>query len=815
MKQKVILTFLGLVATLSLVAAPITPQEALERLGGLSTRTGKVGVSKLEKTPAYTAKTPAGKPAAYIFNATDGQGYKVLSADNSAYVVLGYSDTGYVDPDNMSPEMEWWLSEIGRQIEYNTSRGLSTSSPVAAPNGNPAIPIQIKSKWDQGRPFNDNCPKIGTRACYTGCVATSMAQVMNYHKYPEKGTGTNKYFWSNGTKELSLDFSTITFDWNNMLDVYQYNAYNTTQATAVADLMYACGMSVNMGYGTNASGTQGVLIANALRKFFNYDGNCHADFRTRYSAQQWDQMVYDNLKNVGPIIFNGHPYEDSGHSFVCDGYDGKGYYHFNWGWSGLSDGYYLLESMNPDAQGTGGAESTGFVYGLNGIFGIQKPTGEPVVEIPDNMIMYGGCYAEISGRQLSIYSNKHYPNGWHCGSDHEIYATIGVIFEPIDGTSGNIVEQAGIMMGNVKFKLAPGYYWDTNSGPTINIPRTLPTGKYKVTVAVKDQNDNNNPYVPIYVSYPCPNYFYLDWDMSATTGTVTNVEDPKLSAENLELKSPLYYSKSCMLEATFKNATDMDLTESYAAALLIDGSIKLQTAGIPCSVSKNSTQTIQLFTKFNRVNGATAVTQDTEFTLALINPLTSEVIGEYGKVIMKKSPGSSPLLQCTRFEVEGIEPVSQPVPGGTYLVYDVPSSPFTATLEYNVFTGYFDGTLTVNVLTQNPENPDEMMPLLDGIYADHPFMNVNESKTVQIPVEIPNASVDNIYLLRATYTSGNKSNVLDNLYFKLGSSGIADIDIDSETPARYFNLQGIEISSPAKGQIVIVKKGNKTTKVKY
>ena len=169
------------------------------------------------------------------------------------------------------------------------------------------------------------------------------------------------------------------------------------QGKAVSQLMVAAGHSVQMEYGTEASGTQGSLIAEALINYFDYDKGCHPDWRAVYSYSEWENMVYDNLKNVGPLVFNGHPYNDGGHSFVCDGYDGDGYYHFNWGWGG------------------GGASAgAGFVYNLNGIFGIQKPNDDPKPEIKDNILMYGGCTATVSNGNINFKRNTWYPDGWYC-----------------------------------------------------------------------------------------------------------------------------------------------------------------------------------------------------------------------------------------------------------------------------------------------------------------------------------------------------------------------------------------------------------------
>ena len=209
----------------------------------------------------------------------------------------------------------------------------------------------ITAMWDQIEPYNNMAPLYGSERTYTGCVATTMAMVMDYWNYPEKGQGKVSYTASTIGKRIELDFSKRKFDWDNMLRSYDIDGeYSAEQTDAVAYLMKACGYAVKMDYSTSASATLAMYIGQAMAKYFNYDPNYRYELRLHHSSSEWEQIIYDNLKNAGPVLYGGGSYLGGGHSFVCDGYDGNGFFHFNWGWSGISNGYFSLDALQPDAS---------------------------------------------------------------------------------------------------------------------------------------------------------------------------------------------------------------------------------------------------------------------------------------------------------------------------------------------------------------------------------------------------------------------------------------------------------------------------------
>ena len=165
-------------------------------------------------------------------------------------------------------------------------------------------------------------------------MATAIAQVMNYHKYPEASHGTGHATVA-GT-DLTRDLN-VTFDWGNMIDNYN-NGYSATEADAVANLMVTCGFAVDMMYSTQGSGAYDMNVPKAFTQHFDYDLSAWLYYRNYYTLTEWEHMLVNELTENGPIYYSGQSPE-GGHAFVCDGYEGDGLFHFNWGWGGAYDGF--------------------------------------------------------------------------------------------------------------------------------------------------------------------------------------------------------------------------------------------------------------------------------------------------------------------------------------------------------------------------------------------------------------------------------------------------------------------------------------------
>lgn len=366
------LLLVGMAAFFGANAAQLTPEEALQRAVAAPQAKAMAKPMTAADTPVlvYTEEVNA-QPAAYLFDRGEGNGYLIVSADDEVAPLLGYSDAGIIDVTDMPDGLRYWLGYYAAEIENVRTNG--TVSVLAASPARKAIAPMVATRWNQSAPYNNMCPTSGSDRCVTGCVATALAQVMKYHNWPPKGQGSNSYTWKNST--LSLDFSTVTYDWDNMLDVYDSSA-TAAQNNAVANLMYSCGIAVNMNYGTGASGAVSKNCGNALVNYFNYDASLRYLERDFYALSDWEDEVYNSLASGCPVLYGGQS-ESGGHEFVCDGYSSDGYFHFNWGWGGMSDGYFRLTALNPGAQGIGGAGSgAGYNFGQDIIVGIKPYAGQ-------------------------------------------------------------------------------------------------------------------------------------------------------------------------------------------------------------------------------------------------------------------------------------------------------------------------------------------------------------------------------------------------------------------------------------------------------
>lgn len=822
MKIKIFATLLSGMAVLSVSAAPLTPSEALLRARGASP--SRVAAKlKTGATPVYTAKTAKGVLSAYVFNVAEG-GYVIVSADDAAYPVLGYSDSGKIDSGNMSPELKWWLGEYGRQIEWSNENGVSSSVMAPqAPEGMTEIAPLVKTLWDQGAPYNNDCPtpRNSSTRCVTGCVATSMAQVMNYHKYPEVGEGIVSYKADDIGRTLSLNFANKSFDWANMLDSYRSGGYNDDQAAAVAYLMKACGFSVEMNYGTDASGASGADISVALKKYFKYDKNLSFVQRIVYSGSQWMKMVYDNLKNVGPVIMNGSAPLQGGHSFVCDGYDGNGYFHFNWGWNGISDGYYLLDALNPEAQGTGGAAG-GFNFSLNGIFGIQPPTGLPEETNPGLILQYGSTVASVSGRKVVFDVENYNPLGWGNGTDEGIIAAIGAIITPIDGTQGEEKYVRGTLGSLAAINLGSVYSYVQNTAakPEMELPE-LPDGTYRLTLASRTASDESAEWLPVAVPWGCLNCCQLN--VSGGVYSITNLKAPELQLSDLELKSGLYAGRNATVSVKIVNNSDIELTQGFCARLYNSaGKLAFVGESIKETVGAGETVEAEWVSKFyNPSTGAVgSVSQPTDYTMRLYDPTTNmEYPGIELKVTMSKNPGS-PSPVATAFSFPGCPKDFQVDYEGVTMgaiTYLISKAGIDFDFGFKINSGYFDSAVTISIYEASPSDPRYIGPQVKQVFSEVFYLTAPESKSLNMKIDFDQCEDGKLYYIRANYTDRSAQKYLGQLAFMYDPSrleGIEDVIGDTVSGvSEIYNLQGQRISNPKAGEIVVVRNGSTTKKM--
>lgn len=283
-------------------------------------------------------------------------GYAVIANDDVFKPVLGYSDTPL--PEVLPPGLEWWLETMEKSLETLLAEGREAPDVKMNAGYKESVGPLVTTRWDQSEPYNNLCPTYtangSTRHYVVGCVATSMAQVMNYHKWPEKGDGSLSWFFypeGGGSRiRISANFGATAYDWENMRDTYTRNSYSTAEADAVSTLMYHCGVAVKMNYAQSGSGAYSYNACLALREYFRYNKNIKVLYRKYTHADEWMNRIYRELNDGCPIIYGGVS-KSGGHSFVFDGYNSSGMVHVNWGWSGSGDGYFDIASLNGYTDG--------------------------------------------------------------------------------------------------------------------------------------------------------------------------------------------------------------------------------------------------------------------------------------------------------------------------------------------------------------------------------------------------------------------------------------------------------------------------------
>ena len=471
MKIRLFTLFAIAVAVIAASAAPITHSQALQRaqqsltLQGITFNAGTASMAA--KAPARGGNTETA--AYYIFNSSNS--FVIASGDDRMPEVLGYSEGSTFDandiPDGLKDLLECYQVEAARLTGDNDG--------LPMPNGSisrsPIAPL-LKSKWNQNAPYNNLCPIYdGTNRAVTGCVATAMAQVMYYHKWP---ASINYSIPAYTTKSKGISMPALSASgfpsMSAMTDNYSWDASGTA-ATAVAKLMLYCGQSLQMDY-NKSSGAATANIPVMLSTYFRYASTGRYVRRESYTAEEWASLIYTELAAKRPVVYRGSAYNGGGHSYIVDGID-AGLFHINWGWSGKSDGYFLLTNLNPYDQGAGSSVSNdGYIVGSAMVIGITPE---------NNTISFNDAfmYCTNLGLTTSTYYRSNSGQGFSnvilpCGMYSQYPSTADMDFGiGLYTTSGTLKQ---VIYSNWYSQLQTGY--GSSSAKSCNIPSTITNGTY-------------------------------------------------------------------------------------------------------------------------------------------------------------------------------------------------------------------------------------------------------------------------------------------------------------------------------------------------
>lgn len=419
-------------------------------------------------------------------------GFVIVSNDDTNAPVVGYSEQ---EANLDAPELLWYLNAANQAL---LSR---TASATASENKEPIEPL-LKTLWGQSAPYNNLCPteRENANVIYpTGCVATAMAQVMYYHQYPEKGTGNITYSFQD--RILSADFNNTYYQWSLMIPTYKKGQYSDESALAVATLMYQCGVSIKMQYNVGGSGAFSYNAATALRKNFGYHENLQIHYRDYYTAKEWINKVYNELKAGRPIIYTGVDENNGGHCFVVDGYDQNNFVHVNWGWDGMNDGYYDIALLNPSGNK--------FSQGQTMLTGVDKPTAN--IEHHSEIVTNDNFKVTKLGSSKLLINDGKYANM----SDQDFTGLLGVVLE------GNGKQYVLLSQEN---KNVPNMYYLTKASSNMCLlPSDLADGSYRIYPASKDDTDDY--WEPVHISEGNNNsYILVKSDNSIALTAVTDAD---------------------------------------------------------------------------------------------------------------------------------------------------------------------------------------------------------------------------------------------------------------------------------------------------
>lgn len=345
----------------------------------------------------------------YVFPNANSKGFTIVSGDDRLPEIVGYSSQGSYDENNLPEGFVSFMKayqNLYNKVNLGDAEALKNLAEIkawrnkknaSAASTSAVAPLLGNIEWDQTSPYNNMCPRYDSvHVAATGCVATAMAQVMAYYKYP-KQLKADIPGYVNRWNGIPMEIPTITreegvYDWDNMLPKYNKEANATQQQKdAVAKLMYHCGAAVQMNYGPESAAS---VSASKLAKYFGYDADLMMDLnRSTFSLDKWMQIIDTELAAGRPVLYGGQA-SDGGHQFICDGKDGEGLYHINWGWSGSQNGYFDLSLLNPEKGGTGSGSSTeGYNRLCSMTIGIAPDNGvvdAPLATVPDIKAMNYG-----------------------------------------------------------------------------------------------------------------------------------------------------------------------------------------------------------------------------------------------------------------------------------------------------------------------------------------------------------------------------------------------------------------------------------------
>lgn len=430
------------------------------------------GYADLKLAHAEASKVN-GAHAYYAFN-IDGGGFIIIAGEDRAATVLGYSDKGHLDFKNLPSNLKALLDGYKSEIEFlQTYEGNDLEVVTPTIKATSAVDPLIKSTWGQELPYCQQCPIYQGEYCVVGCVATAMAQVMKYWHYPTSCDGLSG-FYSSGYGQVPA-LPATTFDYDLMLNSYCHwdwntsqliqDTYTTEQAQEAAKLSRYCGQAVNMQYSPEGSGAYTWDQLSAMKNF-GYSNSAQdveksGWYSGGYTTEEWEAMMKEELEAGRPILYSANDPAAGGHAFICDGFNADGYFHFNLGWYGTCDGWYLSTSLRMVHRD---GDQLNFSSGHEMLIGVMPPTycllNVEAVDANSELLVLGENLRAIA-QNVTVRTT---------------YRNAKLLFNLADENGNDVVN------GNAVTLNPSTFVQGSNVNGTITLPTTLATGRYNVNL---------------------------------------------------------------------------------------------------------------------------------------------------------------------------------------------------------------------------------------------------------------------------------------------------------------------------------------------
>lgn len=721
---------------------------------------GGVPVSLLSKANkvALQRQMKDGGAVLRVLNA-DGEGF-VVKAGNE---VIGYSERGTFDEQTAAPAMLEWIESMAQADATTHDAGYGYTAEAVQP-------LLGEIAWNQNSPYNDLCPQyeIGHTAP-TGCVATAMAQVMYYHKWPVQGEGYHEYSPAVLVgNTISADFGNTFYQWGAMLP--SYNAASSTESrAAVAELMLHCGISVDMFYYTQ-SGALDIDVPPALTTYFRYDHSMAYRKREHYSTHDWLQLINEELKAGRPVLAYGRA-SSGGHAYVFDGMDENGYIHVNWGWGGMSNGYFRTSDLTPASQGIGGSDG-GYNYSqriITGIRpGIEGENTDYAVELTSTEGLTPSKWKVNQGQDFTMkLAGKVTNHGWR-DSDFD-YALLLV---DADGNTVKVIEGPKAQHLDINATdYAPTF-------GTINLG-TLSEGEYHLYPACR-MSEGTGEWQRIrdsYIGYPN----YLTLTATATTVSMVAPNYFNLKATDTEVPEVIYSGVPALVTAKVENQGDVEY----------HGEVKVQLRNSQNSIIATTTNYI-----IDLMPGEETQMRFTDAYYAEPGSYTLVLVDDDGKVISAKIPVS----------VQTAPQMGTAVSTAPLSIDNMDHEDFTVTAKLRADGGIVAGLLYTDIYANSGN------ALMGCLYPEYVYMDKDGEAVVTMRGAFENAQEGVTYRARLAILGSNGyvtflEDEASECYFTYGDpAGIGTVTTKAGNSVVY-NLSGIRAGGNGRGIKII--KGKK------